>query len=59
MPIVKVEWLEGRSKQEKAKVAKVIEEAMIEHGGCAPGVTYIVFEDVKKENWAIGGELKG
>ncbi len=59
MPIVKVEWFEGRSKQAKAKIAEVIEQAMIEYGDCKPGATYIVFEDVKKENWAIGGELKG
>lgn len=59
MPIVRVEWFEGRSKPAKAKVAELIEKAMIEYGGCSPGATYIVFEDVKKENWAINGELKG
>ena len=59
MPIVKVEWIEGRDKQKKAKIAEAIEQAMIEHGGCKPGDTYIVFEDVPKENWAIAGKLKG
>ncbi|MGE5582727.1 MAG: tautomerase family protein [Bacillota bacterium] len=59
MPVVKIEWLEGRSRETKAKVAEVIEKAMIEHAGCQPGATYIVFEDVKKENWAINGKLMG
>ena len=57
MPIVKVEWLAGRSKETKAKVAEAIEKAMIELAGCPPGATYIVFEDVKKENWAVEGKL--
>lgn len=59
MPIVKVEWFEGRSKECKAKVAAAIEKAMVEYADCPPGVTYIVFEDIKKENWAIDGKLKG
>lgn len=59
MPIIKVEWFEGRSPEVKAQVAAALEKLMIEQAGCPPGSTYIVFSDIKKENWASHGKLMG
>lgn len=58
MPVVRVTWLAGRTKKQKELIAYDIEEAMNEHCGCPKGSTYIIFEDVDKSNWAIGGDLR-
>ncbi len=57
MPVVTVEWLEGRSKDQKDKVAKAITDAISSIGGAKPEGTYVVFNDVPKDNWAAGGTL--
>lgn len=57
MPVVNINWLKGRSKEQKAKVAEEIEKILLTHGNCKPGNTYITFNDIEKENWAISGKL--
>lgn len=58
MPTVTVEWLDGRSKEQKAKLAKAITEAVVEIGKAPADGTNVVFVDVPKENWATGGVLQ-
>lgn len=57
MPIIRVEMWEGRTKKQKAELAKAITEAMVKIAKTTPEHTTVVFEDVPKENWAIGGVL--
>jgi len=57
MPYVRVELLEGRSEEKKAELARRITQAMVECAGTSPESVFVVFEDVKAQNWAIGGEL--
>ncbi len=57
MPYVRVEMLEGRSEEQKAKLAQVITNALVEHASAKPDSVFVVFEDVKKSNWANGGTL--
>ena len=57
MPVVMVDWVSGRTKDQKAKVAKAITEAMSEIGNANPDRVYVVFRDVPKEDWATGGVL--
>ena len=57
MPIVRVEMWPGRSKAQKAELAKAITEAMVKIAKTPPEATTIIFDDVAKENWAIGGKL--
>ncbi len=57
MPVVRIEMWTGRTKEQKAELAKVITDAMVKIAKTAPEHTTIIFEDVKKENWAIGGVL--
>lgn len=59
MPVIRIDWFAGRSKETKAEVARRIEEIMVETAKCPPGSTYLIFNDVASENWAIKGELKG
>ncbi len=54
MPIVRVSWWAGRPAEEKAKLATAITEAMTSVGIPAEA-THVVFEDVPKEDWFVGG----
>jgi 4-oxalocrotonate tautomerase len=57
MPIVRVQMWPGRTHAQKAELARVITEAMVTIAHTTPEATAIVFEDVSKDNWAIGGVL--
>ncbi len=57
MPFVKVMMWEGRTKEQKAELAKAITDAVVKIGKTTPEHTTVVFEDVPKENWAIAGVL--
>ncbi|NQU17800.1 MAG: 4-oxalocrotonate tautomerase family protein [Candidatus Saganbacteria bacterium] len=59
MPVVRIAWWKGRTREQKEKVAMDIEESMVKNIGCPKGVTHIVFEDVDKSDWAIEGKLQG
>ena len=57
MPYVRVEMIEGRSEEKKAEIARRITQALVECAGSTAEGVFVVFEDVKSENWATGGEL--
>jgi 4-oxalocrotonate tautomerase len=57
MPIVRVEMWPGRTGAQKAELAKVITDVMVKIAKTTPEATTVVFEDIAKENWAIGGKL--
>ena len=57
MPIVHVEMWQGRTKAQKAELARVITEAIVTIAHTTPEATTVIFEDVARENWAIGGVL--
>ena len=56
MPVVVVEWWEGRTLEQKKQVAKDITSSFIKID--IPGdAVQIVFKDNPKHNWARGGKL--
>ena len=57
MPIIRIDMWPGRTHAQKAELARVITEAMVTIAHTTPEHTTIIFEDVAKENWAIGGVL--
>jgi len=57
MPVVRVEMWPGRTHAQKAELARLITEAVVTVAGTTPQATIIIFEDVPKENWAVGGVL--
>ena len=59
MPIVSVEWLEGRSQQQKRELVKAITQAFVEIAQVSKEQVWIVFQDVKRSDWAMGGKLLG
>jgi 4-oxalocrotonate tautomerase len=57
MPIVHVEMWEGRTKEEKAEIAKAFADDLMRIFKCREEAITIIFTDVSKENWAKGGTL--
>ena len=57
MPIVRVSLWTGRTEAQKAELARLITEAVVTVAHATPEATFVVFEDVPKENWAQGGVL--
>lgn len=57
MPIVTVEWIEGRSAEQKQALAARITAAVADIGGANPDDVWVVYQDVKPGDWAIGGRL--
>lgn len=57
MPIVRVEMWPGRTREQKAELAKAITDAVNDIAGAPPEATIIVFEDVSKDDWAQSGKL--
>jgi 4-oxalocrotonate tautomerase len=59
MPVVTIEWYEGRSPEQKAEIAERLTELLVEVGKTTPDQVWIRFVDSPKSEWAIGGELQG
>jgi len=41
----------------KPAIAKAVTDAIATHANVDPKYVYVIFNDVKTENWAISGEL--
>lgn len=57
MPIIEIKLWKGRSRDQKAEMAKRITEAVCEVAETTPENVQIVFFDVEKSDWAIAGKL--
>ena len=57
MPVVQVQMWPGRTQAQKAELARVITEAMVTIAHTTPESTIVVFQEVAKEDWALGGKL--
>ena len=57
MAIVRVTMAQGRSIEQKCRIAEEITRIMAEHAKSTPSQTYVVFEDVSRDDWAVDGRL--
>lgn len=57
MPVLRVSMWTGRTKEQKAEIAKALTDVMVRIGKTTPEGTIVIFEDVDKSNWAHGGVL--
>lgn len=57
MPIIKIDWIEGRTKEQKAQVAKEFTDTIVSVAGAAPEKVTIVINDHPKDNLANAGKL--
>ncbi|MDB4040184.1 4-oxalocrotonate tautomerase family protein [Methylophilaceae bacterium] len=59
MPYINVKLAGNLNKDQKKEIAEEITELMQRVAKKPASYTYIVFEEVKTEDWAIGGNLLG
>lgn len=57
MPILRVSLWSGRTKEQKAALAKALTETMVKVADVPPHAVIIQIEELPKDNWASGGEL--
>lgn len=57
MPVVRVEMLTGRSREQKKELAEVFTREMARIAKCGPDAIQIVFTEVERQDWAVGGVL--
>jgi 4-oxalocrotonate tautomerase len=59
MPIVTIEWFEGRSADQKREIAERLTDLLADVGKMPRDQVWIRFVDSPKGDWAIGGEVQG
>lgn len=57
MPYVEVKIAGALSKDQKTKIADGISQLLLDIVDKPKQATYVVFEEVSRDNWAKGGEL--
>ena len=59
MPLITVSMYAGRTKEQKAELAKQLTETFVTVAKTPKEHVWIVFQDVPKSEWAMGGQLQG
>ncbi len=55
MPVITIDWYEGRSDEVKRELAEKLTDLMVEVGQSRRESVWIRFVDSPKKDWAIGG----
>ncbi len=55
MPVVRISLYEGRSQETKRRIAESITDALVRIGGSKRDAVNVIFDDIARENWVIGG----
>ncbi len=57
MPMIQVTMLEGRSVEQKRKLAQRLTDVMVEEAGAKREAIAVAFVEVSRESYATGGVL--
>lgn len=57
MPLIQITMLQGRTADQKRKIAKRVTDALVEEAGAKRERIIVAFHEVSKESYASGGEL--
>jgi 4-oxalocrotonate tautomerase len=57
MPVIRVDMYSGRTIEQKRELARRLTETYISVVGGEPRGVTILFNDVSKVDWSVGGEL--
>ena len=57
MPTLRVELFEGRTLEQKARLAEELTQACVHVLGGSPAGVDILFYDIPRHNWSTGGKL--
>jgi len=58
MPVVQIDMLGGRTKEQKKRLIDAITKVVCETLDCKPEVVHIILRDMPNENWGTGGKQK-
>ena len=56
MPVIQVQLFEGRTEDVKREYAKAITEAAVKIMGCSAESVDVIYQDIKKSDWATAGK---
>jgi 4-oxalocrotonate tautomerase len=59
MPVVNIDMLEGKTREQKKTLIEKVTRAVCESVGCGPEVVTIVIRDISPESWGKEGKPKG
>ena len=57
MPTLRVDLMEGRTVEQKKALVKALTQAVVDTLGSKPEAVDILLYDIKRHDWATGGEL--
>ena len=57
MPVIRVELLEGRTREQKQDFARAVTESFVRICGGTPQSIQVIFQDVSRDDWATAGKL--
>lgn len=57
MPTLRVELMEGRTVEQKRELTARLTQACVDVLKCQPQAVDILFYDIRRHDWATGGEL--
>ena len=57
MPFINVKVAGSLSVEQKKEIAEKFSDVLFNVAGKKPESTYIVFEEVSRDNWAVGSRL--
>lgn len=58
MPIIEVSMFEGRTLEQKRALVAKMTDVVVETLDVKPQAVRVLIREMKKENWAIAGQLK-
>lgn len=56
MPLVEVTLFAGRTREQKARIARLISDALIDVGNADPSSVHVVFRDCAEHDWLKSSE---
>jgi 4-oxalocrotonate tautomerase len=57
MPTLRVELMEGRTNEQKKALVQALTQAVVDTLGSKPESVDILLYDIKRHDWATGGQL--
>lgn len=58
MPFIRIEMLDGRSKEQKKEIVEVLSHHLARIANCRVDDVQVVISEVNRENWAVGGVVQ-